>query len=64
MPADSRHEGFADPPPDVASLRLCQPMEDPEPDDGEWELFSPDDDEAYPEPGDFWIEDDDWEDAA
>lgn len=34
------------------------------PDDPDWDLVLPDDDEPYPEPGDFWIDDDDWEDAA
>ena len=24
--------------------------------DPEWEFFLPDDDETYPEPGDFWVE--------
>lgn len=29
------------------------------------DCFLPDDfDEAYPEPGDFWLEDADWDDAA
>ncbi len=27
--------------------------------DPDWDFFLPDDDDAYPEPGDFWIEPDD-----
>ncbi|TWT99088.1 hypothetical protein Pla108_00210 [Botrimarina colliarenosi] len=27
--------------------------------DADWDFFLPDDDETYPEPGDFWIERDD-----
>lgn len=26
--------------------------------DSDWEFFLPDDEETYPEPGDFWIDDD------
>lgn len=29
----------------------------------DWEFFLPDDEEAFPEPGDFWIEDD-YDEAA
>jgi hypothetical protein len=28
----------------------------------DWEFFLPDDDETYPDPGDFWIEPDDDQD--
>lgn len=28
------------------------------PGDPDWEFFLPDDDEIYPDPGDFWIEPD------
>jgi hypothetical protein len=24
--------------------------------DADWDFFLPDDDEAFPEPGDFWVE--------
>jgi len=27
--------------------------------DPDWDFFLPDDDETYPEPGDFWVEPDD-----
>ena len=47
------------------SIRLHQPPAvDPDPDDADWDAFLPDDEEVEPEPGDFWIEDDDWDDAA
>ena len=47
-----------------APIRLHQTPLDPDPDDPDWDPFLPDEEETYPEPGDFWIEDDDWEDAA
>lgn len=35
------------------SPRACRWLRQPDPD---WEFFLPDDEEAAPEPGDFWIE--------
>jgi hypothetical protein len=29
--------------------------------DSDWDFFLPDDDDAYPDPGDFWMEPDDEE---